>query len=377
VVEKHIHSFKTYDPKTTLIEDLKVLDKLIGDSKVVALGEVTHGSSEIFKMKHRVIKYLAEHKAFNIFSIEANMPESYKLNEYVIGGKGNPTELIKGMYFWTWQTQEVLDMVEWMKEYNLANQKIHFTGFDMQFYPGAIKELEKSFSDQENVYDTISTLKETLDVVKATQQIIVSKEDREKISQILNSINNFIDDSKKSKSEMDWLYQNVRIIEQYLGQNVASRDKYMAENLLWIKAQNPRSKIAIWAHNGHIKKTGYSMGKYLPDTLDTDYLTIGFAFHNGYYTATGNDGLTSYEAQDSYIGTYENFFNATNVPIFILDLRTIKEKASENSKWLLDNLGFRNVGAMKKENEFSATNLTQDFDLIIFVNESTSSTLLK
>ncbi|MGD1889179.1 MAG: erythromycin esterase family protein [Cyclobacteriaceae bacterium] len=176
---------------------------------------------------------------------------------------------------------------------------------------------------------------------------------------------------------MDWLYQNVRIIEQYVDQNGASRDKYMAENLLWIKDRNPGSKIVLWAHNGHIEKTGNSMGKYLSDTLGNDYLTIGFAFHNGHYTANGDKGLTRYEAQDSYIGTYEYFFNAINAPIFVLDLRNIKEKTLENSEWLLDKLEFRNVGANKMENEFSVTNLTQDFDLILFINESTSSTLLK
>lgn len=376
-LEKHIHTFKTYDPKNPFIEDLKVLNKLVGDAKVVALGEVTHGSSEIFKMKHRIIKYLAEFLSFDIFSIEANMPESYKLNEYIIDGAGNPTDLIKGMYYWTWRTQEVLDMVEWMKEYNLANQKIRFTGFDMVFYAGAIQELETSFAGQAKVYETISTLKKTLDNIQTTHPITVSREDREKIGQLLNTINHFITESKKSEAEMDWLYQNIRIIEQYVDQNVASRDKYMAENLLWVKDRNPGSKIVLWAHNGHIEKTGNSMGKYLSDALGTDYITIGLAFHNGHYTANGDKGLTSYEAQDSYIGTYENFFNAIDVPIFILDLRTVKEKTSENSKWLLDELEFRNVGAMKMENEFSVTNLTQDFDLILFINESTSSTLLE
>jgi erythromycin esterase len=87
----NIYPLITYEPGSTSNEDLKILIKLIGNSKVVALGETTHGPSEIFKMKHRIIKYLSENAGFNIFSIEANMPESYKLNDYVLEGRGNPT----------------------------------------------------------------------------------------------------------------------------------------------------------------------------------------------------------------------------------------------------------------------------------------------
>lgn len=37
------------------------------------------------------------------------MPETYRLNDYVLHAIGDPRELIKGMYFWTWNPQEVLD----------------------------------------------------------------------------------------------------------------------------------------------------------------------------------------------------------------------------------------------------------------------------
>jgi len=135
------------------------------------------------------------------------------------------------------------------------------------------------------------------------------------------------------------------------------------------------TKIA-WAHNGHIKETGYSMGRYLSDSLKNDYLTIGFTFHKGNYTAVGDEGLTNYQAQESYPGTYEYFFNAIHEPIFIMDLREIKKQNSVYSKWLLYQLFFRTVGAMKMDNEFYETDLTSDFDLIIFIDESTNSRLL-
>ncbi|MCA9622514.1 MAG: erythromycin esterase family protein, partial [Myxococcales bacterium] len=36
----------------------------------------------------------------------------------VLKGEGDPVDLIRGMYFWTWRTEEVLAMVEWMRAHN-------------------------------------------------------------------------------------------------------------------------------------------------------------------------------------------------------------------------------------------------------------------
>ncbi len=119
-------------------DDLKGLDAIIGDARIVALGEPTHGTREAFQLKHRLLEYLVENKGFTIFSIEANMPESYALNDYVVHGKGDPEKLIAGMYFWTWRTEEVLAMVQWMRAWNERNPpstgkpRLEFTGFDMQ-----------------------------------------------------------------------------------------------------------------------------------------------------------------------------------------------------------------------------------------------------
>src|SRR5271157_263787 len=114
-------------------DDMQPLKKIIGDARIVSLGEATHGTREFFQLKHRMIEFLASQMGFTIFSIEANMPEAYRLNDYVLNGNGDPEQLIAGMYFWTWNTQEVLDMVQWMRAFNQSGKgRVQFTGFDMQ-----------------------------------------------------------------------------------------------------------------------------------------------------------------------------------------------------------------------------------------------------
>src|SRR5689334_4195442 len=70
--------------------DMQPLKKIIGDARIVSLGEATHGSREFFQLKHRMMEFLASEMGFNIFSIEANMPEAYKLNDFVLTGNGDP-----------------------------------------------------------------------------------------------------------------------------------------------------------------------------------------------------------------------------------------------------------------------------------------------
>jgi hypothetical protein len=57
--------------------DMEPLKKVVGNARIVSLGEATHGSREFFQLKHRMMEFLATQMGFTIFSIEANMPESH------------------------------------------------------------------------------------------------------------------------------------------------------------------------------------------------------------------------------------------------------------------------------------------------------------
>ena len=122
--------------------DLQPLKGIVGDAHLVALGEATHGTREFFQLKHRLLEFLASEMGFTIFGIEATMPEAFDLNEYVLTGVGDPAQALTGLYFWTWNTEEVLDLIRWMRRYNedaSHSKKLKFYGFDMQFSPRAAK----------------------------------------------------------------------------------------------------------------------------------------------------------------------------------------------------------------------------------------------
>jgi erythromycin esterase-like protein/beta-lactamase regulating signal transducer with metallopeptidase domain len=133
--------------------DMQPLKTMIGNARIVSLGEATHGTREFFQLKHRMLEFLATEMGFTIFSIEANMPEAYRLNEYVLEGKGDPAKLLAGMYFWTWNTEEVLDMIHWMREFNQSGKgRVQFTGFDMQTPTVAIENVREFVARRDAEY---------------------------------------------------------------------------------------------------------------------------------------------------------------------------------------------------------------------------------
>ena len=373
-LKKYIYPLRTYESDRGDSQDLKILDKLIGSSKVVALGEVSHGSSEIFKMKNRIIQYLAENNGFNVFSIEANMPESYKLNDYTIQGKGEPKSLIKGMYFWTWRTEELLNMVEWMRTFNQPTKRIEFTGFDMQFHIGAIDELLDMFQGNKEVENKIIELKMLIDERKYSNR----DDEIKKADSIISFLQKSIEASAFQLSAKTWLEQNLVIIRQNVRMGGSAwRDKCMADNFLWIKKHNPNSKFVIWAHNTHIQETNQMMGSYLAQNLGDDYATFGFVFFDGSFTTFYNNALTSYITAQAYPGTLEYLLNQLNEPIFILDLKKIKSENNKDTKWLLKRINYRRIGGtVEFQNEYHQSEISDDFDYLIFIKTSSPSTLL-
>ena len=151
-VKANAHPLETVEAGNGF-DDLAFLEKAIGGARVVGLGEATHGTREHFQMKHRLLEFLATKMGFNVFAIEASMPESYRVDRYVSGGTGDPAALVGGMYFWTWNTEEVLDMVKWMRAFNereaaaKSGKHVRFAGFDMQM-PDYAQKIVRRFVER-------------------------------------------------------------------------------------------------------------------------------------------------------------------------------------------------------------------------------------
>ena len=389
-IKNNALSFDTSKPGNDL-QKLAGLKQIIGNARIISLGEGTHGTSEFFNMKDRIVRYVAKQYGNVVFAMEANMPEAKRINDYITTGKGDPKTLLAGLYFWTWDTQEVLDMIKWMRRYNASkNGKIEFWGFDLQTPNVALKNVEKFIKKYDGNYiDSVNLYYKDIPELYATirrngynfkDDIPFAKRWLSASVKVLNHLiqnrNHYI--RKIDSSKVDWIIQNAVIIKQGADMYIpdhASRDESMALNTEWIIDHAPKSyKIVLWAHNGHVSKTDHKMGNFLSKKYGNSIVNFGFAFYSGAYTAIGNKGLSAYVASDAEPGSIEWALHATGMKRMILDLRKVSNKS--DSQWLKQNLLFRSIGAFAMDNAFYPTIITNEYDVLIFFDNSTPSHLL-
>src|SRR5690625_4447563 len=382
-LQANVHPLESVDAGAP-VADLQPFGEIVGDARVVALGEQTHGTSEFFRMKHRAFEYLVEEKGFTIFAIEANMPEARRLNEYVLTGEGDPAELLAGLYFWTWNTQEVLDMIEWMREYNeTAPQPVQFTGFDMQFPDVAVENVREFLEEHDPAlleeYD--GDLKAATSSSSLVSQAAPADED------LAGRIESLIADMEARQDQYEeavgaqeaaWAIQNARVAFQAVGLTrggVPWRDLAMAQNTLWLLDQYPDEKMMVWAHNGHVAEAEGWMGEHLAEALGDDYLSVAFSFEEGEYTAVNQQAgeVTSNSAGPAREGSVDALFAQVGPDAFVLDLRTAE--GSPAAPWLYESRPFRSIGALAipDASAFPSTVVAEDFDAVIFIRESTAS----
>ena len=143
---------------TNNFAELIPIEPFLKNKKIVGMGEATHGTKEFFNMKAKMFKFLVTNCGYKIFSIEATYGGTLKVNDYVLYGKGDILSAMSGMEFWTWDTKEVEDLIEWMRKYNESKpdiEKLKFYGFDCQSFKGStnalvdyVKEFDKQNLDK-------------------------------------------------------------------------------------------------------------------------------------------------------------------------------------------------------------------------------------
>jgi len=378
-LRKFIYPLQSHNPDIGFKEDSLVFNRFFADARMIGLGEASHGSDEIFKIKDKLTRYILMKNNGGVFSIESPMPKAMLLNEYIVNGKKTGKEYVMNLDSWIYQTNEILDMTEWMKKYNDGNtSKITFTGFDMTTYRGSVVQL-KIMMDKYGI--------STNPLMKLTQ--LLNNENRLKRNQLsdkkqlnkeasaeLIAIKTF--SSKILDAEdRSWFQQHVTLLDQYISRTYLGRNQYMADNISWLKNKYPDSAFVLWAHNEHLKKTGEETGKFLKDKFN-NYVNCGTFFYEGYHSVFDlhdekiKAGYLKKNAPDSL----EELLNSFDIPVFILDLKSIKKENNKLAKVLLKKINYRTVGASPIAKDFKSGIITDDFDYLIFIKNSTASKLL-
>jgi erythromycin esterase len=386
-------------------DDLAPVGELIGNARIVALGEATHGTREFFQLKHRFLEYLVSKLGFTVFAIEANQPECRAINDYVLHGKGNARDALAGIYFWTWNTEEVLAMIEWMRAWNADPahaQKVQFTGFDMQV-PVVAHASVKAFVEQVAPAEAAALLAPLAPLAEMRARAEVARaspEARGKLTAGLAALARAFDGHRKAWTAAGGgaaAYADARhdltILEQATAMYAAegrgssgfdARDRAMADNVGWLLEQT-RAKLVVWAHNGHIANmlAGLAnMGSHLRARYKGDYVNFGFVFGEGSFQAIdftkASRPLTKHTLGPAPAWNASTAFARTGKPLLVLDLRALPRRGAVHD-WFAAPHPVRDTGA-GFSSEKSMTHLhvlPKLYDAVIYVDRTTRARPLR
>lgn len=388
--------------------DLQPLKKVFKDVRFVGLGEATHGTREFFQFKHRMLEFLVREMGFRVFAIEAGLSACENINDYIAGKSDDGAKALDSQGFWTWNTEEVRRMIDWMREYNRtvpADKRLKFVGFDIQKNEtGKAKLLEylKRVAPERSG-ETAELFKIDEEEVAAQVFEKSEKDATAKLSELRNRYNGlfvFLElnganlAAKSSRAEYEKMLELARVMVQYLDaysytdfRSTVQRDLYMADNLRRIAEREPTgTRFVVWAHNAHIS-TGDEEGRYphfgwhLRRFYGKEYYALGLSFNQGGFqsrdTRTQDSTkrlLTAFTVKPAPADSLDWMLAQTNKKMFLVDFRS-ESRSAELQEWLSAALPMRFIGSgyspEAEQSFFRPIVLNEEFDGLFFIDMTT------
>src|SRR5207253_5572881 len=91
--------------------DYRPLMDLVGDRRLVLIGEASHGTHEFYHTRAQLTRRLIEEKGFSAIAAEADWPDAHRINRYVLG-RGEDRYAIQALDdfrrfpAWMWRSEE-------------------------------------------------------------------------------------------------------------------------------------------------------------------------------------------------------------------------------------------------------------------------------
>lgn len=358
--------------------DLAPLLRVVGDARIVALGEATHGTHEFFTMKRRITECLARHHGFTLFAMEANLPQAAAIGDFVRSGVGDPGALVKGLVIWPWTTEELRDLVTWMREFRAAGGVMDFAGLDIQM-PGAAMRHVLDFlrlHDATRVAETEAMYRRmtsgSMPVADASREAQVI------LDSLVASRGRY---TAATAADVDALLLHARFVRQSFDwrndPSQLAREVAMADNLQWYLERRPAdTRVVVWAHNGHLRRHPGALGGVLSQRFADELVTIAFTTAAGSYHAEAPDrSVQVFPLTAPAEGSVEAVFAATELSRFLLDLRPARR--GEAAAWLTERRPYRFIGTQGGARQFTQGALAELFDAVVYFRDSRPSTLLR
>ena len=399
-LRRHAVPLATCEPGSGTV-DLRPLRQTFEGARVVGLGEATHGTREFFLLKHRFMELLAGECAFTAFGIEAGFHESTAVDDFVLGGDGDPVALVTGTRFWTWDTDEVLGLVRWMRSTNDAGRcspPLRFHGVDVQHPPGGVLALLDYFGEVDPAFGArvLRGLGSLGNDHRHRTFDELARPTRRAVARFAASVCTALDAARASHTKLvgELRWARARMHAEVLSQSArmladlrnawSLRDRAMAENACaLLEHDGPGARMALWAHNGHVQRTEQlpgltPMGRVLHDMLGPAYVPVGFVFNRGSFRAGLIPGgpVQEFTVGPGPDDSLDRVLADVGHPVFAVDLRRVPASGPV-AAWMATQPATRSIGAGYAHDRdarfWRRSDPRQSFDVLVFVDDTTAA----
>jgi erythromycin esterase-like protein len=398
--------------------DYDPLMKMVGDARLVLLGESTHGTHEFYCERAQITKRLIKEKGFNAIAVEADWPDAYRANLFV-RGQGDDADSeqalndFKRFPTWMWRNADVLDFIGWLREHNdhIADsiRKVGFYGLDLyslhssiaavleylkKVDPEEARRARARYSCFENfgqdpqsyAYGVVAS-----NVNSCEEEVIRQLvELRRRASQYHRRAN------EDATSEYFYAEQNARLVknaEQYYRSMFHGRtsswnlrDRHMMETLEslinYLNSYSAHAKIVVWAHNSHLgdaratqmsERGEFNLGQLVREKYDNQSLLVGFTTSTGSVTAAPewDSPAERKRVREPLPESYEALFHESGIGRFLLTLQNNEElKRHLREPRLQRAIGVIYLPETERMSHYFEAHLSDQFDAVLHFDET-------
>ena len=407
---------ETVHPLHGVQTDYDPLMDLVGDAQVVLLGEASHGTREFYRERAQITKRLIQEKGFTAVAAEADWPDAYRVNRYVLGRSregGSVAALgdFKRFPIWMWRNREVLDFVTWLRAHNdgrPAASKVGFYGLDlyslhasMEAVLGYLDRIDpESARRARSRYACFDHYGEDTQsygyaagfgLTKTCEdEVIAQLQDMHRRGEEYLRRDGFV-----AEDEFFFAEQNARLVrnaERYYRSmfqgRVSSwnvRDHHMAETLNALMAhlsrQQARPKIVVWEHNSHLgdaratqmgESGELNVGQLVRERYGREAVLIGFSTYCGTVTAASDwDGpIERKVVQPALADSYEALFHQVGIPRFLLTWKEARVVEVLRDRRLERAIGVIYLPKTERISHYFYASLPAQFDAVLHFDET-------
>lgn len=272
--------------------DLDPFIQRIGDARVVLLGEMTHGTSEFYRMRARITQELVKHHGFDVVALEADWPDAARVDHYVRHRDVAPREWQPFARWppWMWRNAEFAALVDDLRGHNLgldARQRATVCGLDMYSMSTSITEVLSYLEEHDpeaakaarRRYGCLSGWQEDPAHYGAAALRGLADCEEPVVEMLREMLARRVEEAELDGDALFEAQRNAQVVQaaeeyyraMYRGE-VSSwnlRDSHMADTLESVlHHRGPDSRAIIWAHNSHVGDAAASeMGRRGETTL--------------------------------------------------------------------------------------------------------------